>query len=542
MENNTAKEINPESENDLFHDQVNTGINFNKYSEIPVSMTGDNAPQPIESFYAIRLNPAIVENIERAKYTNPTPVQKNAIPAVLAGRDLMACAQTGSGKTAAFLLPAIQKLIDQSHSNYGRSKMATPRVLILSPTRELTMQIHVEAMKFCFKTNLKPCVVYGGTSVRDQVSKIQYGCDILVGTPGRLIDLVDRGNVALSSVQFLILDEADRMLDMGFEKDIRKIVEERDMPGSEYRQTLMFSATFPKNIRNLATDFLKRDHLFLKVGRIGSTTDMIKQVIKVVEHREKQTEIIKDLSEIKGRTLIFSETKSDTDALARLLFRQGFSATGIHGDRSQPEREAALRAFKAGKIQVLVATDVAARGLDIDDVQHVINYDLPKTIDSYVHRIGRTGRAGNSGVATSYWNDSCKGIARDLIKLLSETNHAIPPFLLRYQNEPRGNGYMGKKGFGGGRSANYGSSGNRGFGSSRGGGGGSGSGGGSAGGYGGGTSVGYGGGGYGGSSSGGYGGGGSVGRPHSSSGGFGAAYSQPAKTQSSYGYGGSSLF
>jgi len=294
------------------------------------------------------------------------------------------------------------------------------------------------------------------------------------------------------------------------------------MPGSDYRQTLMFSATFPKNIRNLAGDFLKRNHLFLKVGRIGSTTEMIKQVIKVVEPRDKQLEVVKDLAEIKGRTLIFSETKHDTDALARLLFRQGFSATGIHGDRSQPEREAALRAFKAGKIQVLVATDVAARGLDIDDVQHVINYDLPKTIDSYVHRIGRTGRAGNSGTATSYWNDTCRGIAKDLIKLLSETNHVVPPFLLHYQNEPRSNGYGNRKG--GGFKANYGSSTNRSF-----------SGSGSRGGYG------SSGGGYG--SSGGSGGfGGFGGRGHTAAPSFGAAYSQPAKTQGTYGFGGTSLF
>jgi len=257
-------------------------------------------------------------------------------------------------------------------------------------------------------------------------------------------------------------------LDMGFEKDIRKIVEQRDMPGSSYRQTLLFSATFPKDIRQLATDFLKRDHLFLKVGRVGSTTESIKQVIKLVPDFQKQSEVLKDISAIKGRTLIFAETKRDTDSLARFLFGQGFSATGIHGDRSQNEREAALRAFKSGKIQILVATDVAARGLDIDDVQHVINYDIPKVIDSYVHRIGRTGRAGNTGIATSYFNEGAKGIAKDLIKLLAESNQEIPPFLSVFQHEPRGS-KMGR-GFGGGsRGAPYGGGGRSGPSSSSGG-------------------------------------------------------------------------
>jgi len=272
--------------------------------------------------------------------------------------------------------------------------------------------------------------------------------------------MVDRGVVVLSSIRFLILDEADRMLDMGFEKDIRKIVEERDMPGPEYRQTLMFSATFPKDIRQLATDFLKPTHLFLKVGRVGSTTEAIKQTIKLVNDHEKRGEILKDVRSIKGKTLVFSETKKDTDTLARFLFSQGLAATGIHGDRSQNEREAALRSFKAGRTQVLVATDVAARGLDIDDVVHVINYDMPKTIDSYVHRIGRTGRAGNTGFATSYFNDSDKGLVKDLVKILSESKQIVPDFLIALQNEPtyknrgwgggygRGRGGYGRGGYG----------------------------------------------------------------------------------------------
>jgi ATP-dependent RNA helicase DDX3X len=419
---------------------ANKGINFSKYNDIPVSITaayGDPPPAAFENFSQMQLHPSIKENITRAKYETPTPVQKYAIPAVLHGRDIMACAQTGSGKTAAFLIPVIEKILQTPpQSGWGR-KVAAPQCLILSPTRELTSQIHVENLKFCYKTSLKGAVVYGGTNIGSQIRELSYGCDILVGTPGRLIDMVDKGVVTLREVRYLILDEADRMLDMGFEKDIRKIVEERDMLSCEYRNTLMFSATFPKDIRQLATDFLKRDHLFLKVGRIGSTTESIKQVIKLVSDFEKQSEVMKDLKDIPGRTLIFAETKRDTDLLARFLYSKGYSCTGIHGDRSQNEREAALRAFKAGRTQILVATDVAARGLDIDDVQHVINFDLPKTIDSYVHRIGRTGRAGNLGVATSYFNDASRGMARDLVKVLRESNQLIPPFLAALENEPK---------------------------------------------------------------------------------------------------------
>eukprot|EP01126_Amoeba_proteus_P026642 TRINITY_DN2638_c0_g1_i3.p2 TRINITY_DN2638_c0_g1~~TRINITY_DN2638_c0_g1_i3.p2 ORF type:complete len:278 (+),score=54.24 TRINITY_DN2638_c0_g1_i3:1571-2404(+) len=231
------------------------------------------------------------------------------------------------------------------------------------------------------------------------------------------------------------------MLDMGFEKSIRQIVEQRDMPKRD-RQTMMFSATFPKEIRQLASDFLG-DYLFLKVGRVGSTTDSITQYFKYLKPHEKQAEVVRELENTPGRTLVFAETKRDTDALARYLFHKGFSATGIHGDRQQREREAALRSFKGGNIRVLVATDVAARGLDIDDVTHVINYDVPANIDSYVHRIGRTGRAGNVGKATSYFTDDNKGIAKAVVKLLREANQVVPEWLDRFAMEFKGSGRPG---------------------------------------------------------------------------------------------------
>lgn len=439
---------------DLFK-KVNTGINFSKYNDIPVSCTGNNVPTPITSFESSGLNEQITDNVRKANYTVPTPVQKYAIPIGLAGRDLMACAQTGSGKTAAFLLPVLSKMMrDPPPADKQRGYKSFPLYVILAPTRELAIQIHEEARKFAHRTPFRPCVVYGGAPFGAQAREVEYGCDILVATPGRLLDMLDRGKISLSRVRYLCMDEADRMLDMGFEKQIRTIVEEREMPGNRYRQTTMFSATFQKEVRSLAADFLT-DHLFLKVGRVGSTTDAITQVVKFVRDSDKKDEILKDVRSISGRTLIFTETKRDTDMLARFLFSQGFPASAIHGDRSQREREAALNSFKTGRISVLVATDVASRGLDISGVNHVINYDMPGNIDSYVHRIGRTGRAGHVGVATSYFNDDSKALAKKLAKLLGESNQAIPEFLQKMANDPffkdKKNSRMGGRMSGGGR-------------------------------------------------------------------------------------------
>jgi ATP-dependent RNA helicase DDX3X len=438
-----------DKEEDVFREIHHTGINFSKYDNIPVSVTGSEVPECCNTFDDAKFHHTIMDNVLRAKYTVPTPVQKHSFAIVGAGRDLMACAQTGSGKTAAFLFPTINRLLkDSCYARPSRGRQ-TPEALIVAPTRELAMQIHAEAVKFCFRTGLRSVVCYGGSPIQHQFRELETGCNILVGTPGRLIDLVDRGKISFASIKFLILDEADRMLDMGFEKDIRQIVEGRDM--NTRRQTLMFSATFPKEIRQLASDFLY-EYLFLKVGRVGSTTESITQHIKHLKSFDKQGEVIKEIKTTPGKTLIFAETKRDTDSLARYLFSQGFQATGIHGDRSQREREAALRSFKAGKIQLLVATDVAARGLDIDDVTHVINYDLPANIDSYVHRIGRTGRAGNLGKATSFFTDENKGLARQLVKVLRESNQIVPDWLDRFALEGKAGkgGAMRRGGYGGG--------------------------------------------------------------------------------------------
>lgn len=392
---------------------------------------------------------------------------------------------------------------DGSSYGYGRSRKAYPTALILAPTRELVSQIHDEARKFAYRSWARPAVVYGGADINTQLRTIERGCDLLSATPGRLVDLIERGRISLANIKWLVLDEADRMLDMGFEPQIRRIVQGEDMPGVTERQTLMFSATFPRDIQMLAKDFLK-DYVFLSVGRVGSTSENITQKIEYVEDNDKRSVLLDILaaSNDQGLTLIFVETKRMADMLSDFLYANKLPATSIHGDRTQHERESALKTFRTGRTPILVATAVAARGLDIPNVTHVINYDLPTDVDDYVHRIGRTGRAGNTGIATAFFNRGNKNIVRELIELLREANQEIPSWLETVAQESMfgggGSGFRGR-GRGGGRgrgsasrdfrSASY-------AGGGGGGGGGGRSGGYSGGGYGGGSQ--YGGGGYGG--------------------------------------------
>jgi ATP-dependent RNA helicase DDX3X len=338
-------------------------------------------------------------------------------------------------------------------SSYSRTRKALPTALILAPTRELVNQIHDEARKFAYRSWVRPAVVYGGADINGQLRMIERGCDLLSATPGRLVDLIERGRISLANVRYLVLDEADRMLDMGFEPQIRRIVQEEDMPGVHDRQTLMFSATFPRDIQMLAKDFLK-DYIFLSVGRVGSTSENITQKIEYVEDQDKRSVLIDLLtSNQTGLTLVFVETKRMADMLSEFLLSSSFAATSIHGDRTQREREMALHTFRQGRTPVLVATAVAARGLDIPNVTHVINYDLPSDIDDYVHRIGRTGRAGNTGLSTAFFNRGNKNIVRDLLELLREANQEIPPWLESVAHESGfggGGGYRGRGGRGGG--------------------------------------------------------------------------------------------
>jgi len=298
-------------------------------------------------------------------------------------------------------------------------------------------------LKFSNRTGLTSVVVYGGTSIGYQLRDLSRGCDMLVATPGRLSDIIDRGNISLSRIRFLVLDEADRMLDMGFEPQIRKIVEQFDMPRTGHRQTLMFSATFPKEIQVLARCFLY-NYVFLTVGRVGSTTELVTQkFIRVSNESEKESLLLDILSAAKGLTLIFVETKKKTSHLDYFLRKHRLSVTCIHGDRNQQDRTEALRAFSTGQIPFLIATNVAARGLDIENVEHVINFEMPSNIDDYVHRIGRTGRAGKTGLSTAFISEDNYNIINPLIKLLQEANQEVPSWMIemsRKSHHYRGGG------------------------------------------------------------------------------------------------------
>ncbi|KAK3945131.1 P-loop containing nucleoside triphosphate hydrolase protein [Diplogelasinospora grovesii] len=456
---------NPRLERELFGtpddpSKQHTGINFEKYDDIPVEASGHDVPEPTLAFTNPPLDNHLIQNIGLARYTIPTPVQKYSIPIVMGGRDLMACAQTGSGKTGGFLFPILSQAFIKGPSpvpggqagNFGRQRKAYPTSLILAPTRELVSQIYDESRKFAYRSWVRPCVVYGGADIGSQLRQIERGCDLLVATPGRLVDLIERGRISLCNIKYLVLDEADRMLDMGFEPQIRRIVEGEDMPGVQDRQTLMFSATFPRDIQMLARDFLK-DYVFLSVGRVGSTSENITQKVEYVEDVDKRSVLLDILhTHGAGLTLIFVETKRMADSLSDFLINQNFPATSIHGDRTQRERERALEMFRNGRCPILVATAVAARGLDIPNVTHVINYDLPTDIDDYVHRIGRTGRAGNTGLSTAFFNRGNRGVVRELLDLLKEANQEVPAFLETIARESSFGGGGGRgRGGGGGR-------------------------------------------------------------------------------------------
>ncbi|KAI0989965.1 hypothetical protein GJ496_011691 [Pomphorhynchus laevis] len=434
-------------ENKLFGNDSSTGINFDDYERIPVRCTGRDVPEPIDLFSHVEFNSIVRNNIMLARYDRPTPVQKYAISTVMNERDMMACAQTGSGKTAAFLLPIINGILNgpMPIGKIGRKKV--PVALILSPTRELCIQILEEARKFAYRSQLRCAVVYGGAPMGMQIKDIDRGVDLLVATTGRLIDFLERGIIGLSCIKYLVLDEADRMLDMGFEPQIRRIISEFDMPPTKSRLTLMFSATFPKIIQELASSFL-HDYIFLCVGRIGSTSESIKQQIIFVREDDKHKYLMNvlDYEDPEALTLIFVETKRGADILENFLHQQNCRVSCIHGDRNQREREHALKLFRTGHTPILVATAVAARGLDVPNVRRVINFDMPNDINEYVHRIGRTGRVGNIGESLSFFNEGNVNIVHELISLLEECNQEIPDFLRsiamsnRNKNFPPGNG------------------------------------------------------------------------------------------------------
>ncbi|MEH6648406.1 MAG: DEAD/DEAH box helicase [Motiliproteus sp.] len=344
-------------------------------------------------FSALGLNSQLVSAVTAQGYSEPTPIQTAAIPAVLAGQDLMAGAQTGTGKTAAFALPILQRLSEQVTSSGSRPI----RALVLTPTRELAQQVHRSFVRYGDNSQLRAALVYGGASINSQISALADGADIVVATPGRLIDLIARGAADLSQLQQLVFDEADRMLDMGFIDEIRRIL--KKVPAQ--RQTLLFSATFGPNLFDLSKTLLKSPTL-IEVDARNTAASQVEQIVYSVD-AERKRELVSYLigSQNWQQVLIFTRTKQAADLLTSEMNKDGLKTLAIHGDKSQGARDRALEAFRQGEIRALVGTDVAARGLDIDQLEYVINYELPYNAEDYIHRIGRTGRAGGSGLAIS---------------------------------------------------------------------------------------------------------------------------------------------
>jgi ATP-dependent RNA helicase RhlE len=347
-------------------------------------------------FDALGLAAPLLKAVQETGYTTPTPIQAQAIPLALQGKDLMAGAQTGTGKTAAFALPILQKLLPLASSSTSPAKHPI-RALVLTPTRELAIQVEESIKVYAKYSQLKSLVVFGGVDIRTQTPHLKTGIEILVATPGRLLDHVEQKTLNLGQVQILVLDEADRMLDMGFMPDLKRIL--ALLP--KQRQNLMFSATFSNEIKKLADDFLTNPTL-IEVARSNATAENVTQKVYLLEQTKKQAFLTQLLKEDNDKqVIVFTKTKVTASRLSRALQKEGIAAESIHGDKSQKERLEALDAFKAGKITALIATDVAARGLDISDLPMVINYEIPSAPEDYVHRIGRTGRAGASGVAIS---------------------------------------------------------------------------------------------------------------------------------------------
>ncbi len=359
------------------------------------------------SFRKLELDEALLKALDTQGYTSPTPIQKQAIPVVLSGKDLLGVAQTGTGKTAAFGLPILQLLNEKKFSNKGI------KALILTPTRELAIQIDESLAAYGTHTRLSHSVIFGGVSQHTQVQKLKRGVDILVATPGRLLDLMNQGFINLKSLEFFVLDEADRMLDMGFIHDVKKVI--KSLP--EKRQTLFFSATMPEEIQNLAKMMLKNP-VKVEVTPPSSTVDKIQQRVYFTNKPDKR-KLLLHLLESNGieNALVFTRTKHGADKVARFLDKAKINSAAIHGNKSQNARQNALKNFKNGNLSVLVATDIAARGIDIDELGHVFNFDLPNVPETYVHRIGRTGRAGNEGIAISFCAAEERKELKDIEKL-----------------------------------------------------------------------------------------------------------------------------
>ncbi|WP_143305080.1 DEAD/DEAH box helicase [Chitinophaga vietnamensis] len=382
-------------------------------------------------FEQLGLIAPILSAIKDEGYTTPTPIQLQSIPIVLAGKDLLGCAQTGTGKTAAFAIPILQTLYNTRSATQGYKHI---RALILTPTRELASQIGDSFTAYGKNTGLKHDVIFGGVPQHRQTIALRNGTDILIATPGRLLDLMSQGYIYLSHLEVFVLDEADRMLDMGFINDIKKVI--RELP--QERQTLFFSATMPPSISQLANSLLYQPEK-VTVTPVSSTAERIEQAVYFVRKKDKQAllELLLKDKQFR-RTIVFTKTKHGADRIAKNLRKRNITADALHGDKSQASREHALASFKSGRLRVLVATDIAARGIDVDSLEHVINYDLPNIAETYVHRIGRTGRAGASGIALSFCDTEERPFLNSINKLIKQKIPAVPhPFEEPALNEAR---------------------------------------------------------------------------------------------------------
>ena len=375
------------------------------------------------TFEQLGLSQPVLQALALKEYTAPSPIQAQAIPTLLKGRDLLGIAQTGTGKTAAFMLPSIDRLTQADK----RPQPRTCRMLVLAPTRELASQIAESARGYARFSHMSVATVFGGTSINKNRQDVSRGVDVLVATPGRLIDLIEQGALSLKAVEILVLDEADQMLDLGFIHALKQIV--KMLPSK--RQTLFFSATMPKTIRDLADKFLT-DPAEVSVAPSATTAERVDQYVTFVQQAEKQallTMMLRAGFSDKGnmdRVLIFTRTKHGADRVVKLLNGNGIAANAIHGNKSQPQRERALAEFKGGKAKILVATDIAARGIDVSGVSHVINFELPNVAEQYVHRIGRTARAGAAGVAIAYCAEDERAYLKGIEKLTRQRIEIVP--------------------------------------------------------------------------------------------------------------------
>jgi ATP-dependent RNA helicase DDX5/DBP2 len=415
-------------------------------------VTGRNVPRPIPTFDVTGFPDSIMSEIRAAGFPTPTPIQSQGWPIALSGRDMIGVAETGSGKTLAFVLPAIIHINAQPKLQRGDGPIA----LVLAPTRELACQILSECQKFSRSSGLRSTCCYGGVPKGQQARDLRYGAEIVIATPGRLIDFLETDATNLARVTYLVMDEADRMLDMGFEPQVRKIVGQT----RPERQTLLWSATWPREVQSLARDLCREEPVQITVGAAGKkANDRITQHVVVCEEGEKLDklkQILELVADGNSKMIIFTDTKRAADSLQRTMRSIGINAAAIHGDKGQQERDWTIAQFKSGKCLCLIATDVASRGLDVKDVMYVINYDFPKQIEDYIHRIGRTGRGGAAGTAYSFFTATAGGkMASDLIKILRESKQTVPADLeslnTRTDSNPRGRwGGNQRGGWGGG--------------------------------------------------------------------------------------------